>query len=237
MKKILIIILTFFLCSCYNYVEINNLSFISAIGIDYQNEMFELSFEILNTDKTQKQVNNVYEKGNTIASAFDNIDFKIDNKPFYYHLKTVIISKEVAQKHLQELTDYLARSPEIRNEFFLVVANNTTAKSIIDAQSEMMPIIGDEIANLIENSKTGYAYQRSFEDLLEKLLNRRIDMVTSQVSIKDNILILDGISLFKDYQYIGFLPQKDIALFNILSNNPSSIILNKTYIQIDFIKN
>ena len=35
MKKILLIIIIIFLTGCYNYTEINDLAFVSSIGIDY----------------------------------------------------------------------------------------------------------------------------------------------------------------------------------------------------------
>ena len=49
MKKILIIILTLLLCTgCYDYKEINDLAIISAIGVDYENDEYVITLEILN---------------------------------------------------------------------------------------------------------------------------------------------------------------------------------------------
>ena len=49
MKKILIIILTLLLCTgCFDYKEINDLAIINAIGVDYENDEYVITLEILN---------------------------------------------------------------------------------------------------------------------------------------------------------------------------------------------
>ena len=52
MKKLLILlIIPFILSGCYDYNELNDLAIISGIGIDYENEEYIVTYEILSTKK------------------------------------------------------------------------------------------------------------------------------------------------------------------------------------------
>ena len=58
MKKIILIIALFLLTGCYDYKEINNLGIISAIGIDYQDDEYNVTLEVLN-DQADKDSNKI----------------------------------------------------------------------------------------------------------------------------------------------------------------------------------
>ena len=225
MKKMLLIIMCLLLCSCYNYIEVNNLCFISSIGIDYDKK-FNITFEIIEEKKEVVSSSSVSTTGNTISEAFDDLTLKINKKPFYYHLKAIVISKEVATNHLEELTDFFLRSPEIRKEFFLVVSDN--AEKIINSKSKSQTI-GDEISSAIKTSYYNSSYNRTFQDFLEKVLNDKMDAITTEVSLENDSLIIKGIALFKEYKYVGVLSGNDATLLNILNNNKASLLISKKY--------
>ena len=47
MKKILLVLMCLMMCGCYDYKELNQISIIGGIGIDYDNE-YIVSLEIIN---------------------------------------------------------------------------------------------------------------------------------------------------------------------------------------------
>ena len=106
MKKILLIIIIIFLTGCYNYTEINDLAFISSIGIDYNktNEKFIVTYEILNDNSTgEAKINKSYTisaEGKNITDAFNNTSLKVNNKPYFYHLKIIAIDETISKKHM-----------------------------------------------------------------------------------------------------------------------------------------
>ena len=74
MKKLLILLLIpILLGGCYDYNELGDLAIVAGIGIDYQDDEFEVTFEILSTKKEGEQGSassstyNVSAKGNTVA--------------------------------------------------------------------------------------------------------------------------------------------------------------------------
>ena len=226
MKKILLIVIIFLLTGCYDYIEVNDLGFISAIGIDYQDGLFNGTFEILNTcDNKENQSTMINTSGKTVNELFENVSLKMTKIPYYHHLKTVIISKEVAQHHLKELTDYLIRSPKIRNEFYLVIWEDDFLLSNFDND------IGQKIVNLIKtsNKQINIVFDKSFEDILEKLLNNKIEATATVIGIQDKDFIIKGIGLFKNYQYLTYLDTNKSALLNILNNEDVKYPIKLSY--------
>ena len=58
MKKIFfILIIPFILGGCYDYNQLNDLAIISGIGIDYENDEFKVTFEVISTKKEGETIN------------------------------------------------------------------------------------------------------------------------------------------------------------------------------------
>ena len=70
MKKIILILVILLTTGCYDYVELNNISIVSSIGIDYIDNEFILTLEILDDNNSSYVVST---KGKTIVNAFDNV--------------------------------------------------------------------------------------------------------------------------------------------------------------------
>jgi len=190
MKKIFLIILMFLTTGCYDYVEINDLSFVSAIGIDYENDTYKLTFELLNDTKkgessSSQEGYTISGSGPTISKAFENISLKIAKTPYFYHLKAMVISEDVAKNHMKEITEYIIRNPKIRNEFYMVLAKDVSAKEIIKNSDKNHPIVGNKITKLIDSNNDGYSitFAKPFEDILEKLTNKKISPVVSVLTL------------------------------------------------------
>lgn len=65
-EKILIIILTLLLCTgCFDYKEINDLAIINAIGVDYEDDEYVITLEILNDqiDKDSSKITSYTKVG------------------------------------------------------------------------------------------------------------------------------------------------------------------------------
>ena len=236
MKKIILIISILILNACYDYTEINDLSFISTIGIDYKDDKFALTFEILNdTKKGAEQASQkgytISGSGSTLAKAFDNISLKIAKLPYFYHLKAIVISEDVAKKHTKELVEYVTRNPEIRNEFYLVIAKDVKASEIVKSADENNPIVGNQITKLIDSNIESYniTFAKPFEDILEKFENKKIDPIVSVLTLSGKNLKSLGIATFQEYQYISTLTPLESSYLNVLLNNPNNLLVQKKY--------
>ena len=128
MKKILLLLLILLLTGCYNYRELNDLAIVSAIGIDYKDNNFEVSIQIVNPKKQQDSSSAnepdfiIYKsKAKTLQEAFRNVVDTSPNRIYGSHLEILIISEEIAKNHMDKLFDFFAREPEARSEFNILI--------------------------------------------------------------------------------------------------------------------
>lgn len=227
MKKIIILILAIFLTSgCYDYVELNDLSIISGISVDYKDKNYEVTYEILNDQKegqeaSSKQAITVSAKGKNIAEAFNNAAKETPKKPYYAHLKTLVISEEVATNKLESLIDYFLRNTDIRSEFDTVIAKDITAKELLESSDKDNPVISDLIESLLKNNKY-YKNNTStspFEEMVTDILLFGEEAEMAVISKTSDGLNISGIGVFKDYNLQGILSAQESITYNVLTGN------------------
>ena len=159
MKKLLILlIIPFILSGCYDYNELNDLAIISGIGIDYESDEYIVTYEILSTKKegetsASSSTYNVTSRGKTVVEAFSNNGNLMDKVPYFEHVDVVVISEDIAKNNLKEVGEYIIRTSKLRNESFLAIATNSSAKDVIEAKSKEKPVASSFIMNLLENKK------------------------------------------------------------------------------------
>lgn len=232
MKKLLILIVTIFLTSgCYDYVELNDLSIISGIAVDYKDDKYVVTYEILNDQKKQDSISEkaiiVSKSGKTIAEAFNNTTEEIAKKPYYAHLKCVVISEEIAGYKLENLIDYFLRKTDIRSEFDTVIAKDISAKKLLDSNNKNNPVISDLIESLLENNKyyKNNTKTNPFEEMVTDILIFGEEAKMAVIKKDDDNLKIDGIGLFNDYKLQGIITKDNAITYNVLTGNA----LNASY--------
>ena len=237
MKKLFILLLCsiFLVTGCYDNVELNKLAIISGIGIDYQDNNFILTYEILNDNKSDNtgdlMSDTITGIGSTISEAFTNASNKTSKKDFFAHLKLVILSESLIQNHLKEITDYLIRDTDIRDEFYLIVANNTTPEKILKHVDKKHPVASEYIIKLINNEKYNNSLptKEVYQKTLSKLVSKKTDIVLNSISIIDDIFSLNNSYMFNGYNFNSILSLKDSSLYTLLNFNNNGIEYKKYY--------
>lgn len=234
MKKILILIpIILFLCSgCYDYIEINDIAIVSGISIEYGNNEYQVGFEILNTknkedSKESQKAYFVKGTGTNISEAFSSASLEIAKAPYLAHLKTIIISEEIAKNHIKDIIDFIMRDNNTRNIFYLVIAKNATPYEILSNINTNNQVASKAIADLIEN--TNYVHNISsnltFENFLISLLDPYHDTYLASITIENNVTKLGPIGIFNNYQFKDYLTEEEASIFNLLNNSSEEMHL------------
>ncbi len=237
MKKMFILLISLLLLSgCYDNIELNNLAIISGVGIDYKDDNYYLTYEILNDTKTENNTAmlsyTMTGSGKNLSEAFINTNYKVGKKPFFDHLKVVLYSESIIEDHLEDITDYLIRDTNIRDEFIPLVAKDTTPEEILKHNSDNYPVVSDYIMNLVNNEKynNNLAVTDVFQKFLAKLVSPNSDAILSSLSINEmNEITLSNFYAFDDFHYADTLSIKDSSLYNLLTQNTFSLNFTKDY--------
>ncbi len=236
MKKIFILIITILLLSgCYDNVELNNLAIITGIGIDYYDNEFYLTYEILNDIKTE---NNMTMKsfiaeghGKTISEAFINTNYKVGKKPYFAHLKIALLSESVINGNLDKISDYLLRDTDIRDEFIALVTKDVSPKEILQHNSDNYPVVSDLIMDLVNNEQynNNLATDETFQNIVAKLASNKYDIVLNSITLENNEISLNDFCLFNGYLFKNYLNNNYSSLYNLLTKNVFNLKFLKDY--------
>lgn len=230
MKKLLIILfIPFLLSGCFDYNELSDLAIVSGVGIDYENNEYIITFEILSTKKegetsASSGSYNVTSTGSTVFEAFNNNGNLMDKVPYFEHVDVIVISEEVAKNHLKEVGEYIIRTSKLRNETYLAIAKDVSAKDVIEATTKDKPVAASFITNLMENNKNSASagYFMPYTEILNSILTDGEDAILSAVTVKNNNneknIELLGLGVFEDFKLKHIFNIKESSLLNLLSN-------------------
>lgn len=229
MKKIIILLFFIFLsCSCCDYKELNNLAIVSGIAIDFDNEKnnFKITFEVLNDDEASDNSKNdnrayyVSGSGKTVTEAFNSTNLEISKILYLNHVKIMIMSEEIATKKSNQIIDYFIRNPNINNMFYMLVAKENDAKTILKSTSTANKVVSESLYTMIENTTSeNLSLKVNLEDYVDLNVNPMQDLYLPTVTKKNDKLKLEGIAIFNNKNELKeILSYKESQALNILLN-------------------
>ena len=124
MKKILIIIFCLLISGCNNYRELNNIAVVSALGIDYKDNMYNVSVLVKDNVKNDENKTSIYTyEGKSLDEAIKKIGLLASKTLYFIDLDVLVISKNATSK-LQNIMDYLSRDNNVGVNFYILCDNN-----------------------------------------------------------------------------------------------------------------
>lgn len=238
-KLIILLIIPFLLSGCYDYNELSDLAIVSGVGIDYENNEYTVTFEILSTKKegetsASSSTYTVSSKGSTVVEAFNNNGNLMDKVPYFEHVDVVVISEEIAKNHLKEVSEYIIRTSKLRNETFIVIAKDVSASDVMQATTKEKPVASGFIANLLQNNKNSASagYFMPYTEILNSILTEGEDAILSVITVneyddKKGIELL-GLGVFEDFHLKHIFNIEDSAIINVLNNfNAEAVLFEK----------
>ncbi|MGE7918086.1 Ger(x)C family spore germination protein [Viridibacillus sp. NPDC093762] len=255
MKRITIIIfllsLTLLLNGCWSKRELNELAIVMALGIDKIDDEFEVSMQIVNpseistknTGGKNSPAVTYHAKGKSLFEAARRMTTIMPRKPYMSHLQMLVIGKELAAEGIKQSLDFLSRDHEIRNDFYVVVADQSTAKEVLNVLTPIEKVPATKLKNSNEGSQKSWATTSIIQ--LDKLINNlssdgkstvlsTIEIVgdtklgidqTNVERIKTPVLLeYTGLSVFKEDKLVGKLNEEESQGYNFLKDELKSTI-------------
>lgn len=255
MKKLLLTLITLtFLTGCYNYRELNDLAIVTAVSISKEKDNYNIAVQVVNPKKDQDTSSSnepdfiVYKsKGETLQAAFESLVKESPKRMYKTQMQILIIDEKMAKNNIKEVFEYLAREPEIRNEFNVLIGKSD---NILET---LTPLDNLSSQNILDSLKASSKYLGNtnlltFNELLSDYQNEKTEMaipvikLTSQKNKDDKntekilekttttpAIVLDNISIFKDNKLIGYLSTKETVSYNFINNNITLTNIKKDY--------
>jgi spore germination protein KC len=165
------------LSGCWSYRELNNYSFLVALGVDKGKApgTFML-IEQLAIPSNMKAGGgqsggggadsafwNVESEGETVFSTVRDLTRKVQRKPFYGHNSILLFGREIAEEGIFKYIDFIVRDTEPRISTLMVVAKDKAAEIL--AQK---PHLEKTTASKIEKALEGHIFSSYFQQIQVK---------------------------------------------------------------------
>ncbi len=144
-----LLVLCGLLAGCWSKHELNELAIVVGLGIDHEeDDRYRVTIQIVNPGAVtanekmvgQAPVVTFESTGATLPEALRRMTVLSPRRLYFSHLRIVVFGEELARIGLRKPLDFISREPEMRNDFYLVVAKGTTASRILKTYSAMDPI-------------------------------------------------------------------------------------------------
>lgn len=262
-KLFLIFPLLFILTGCYNYHELNDLAIVSAMSISKSNDSYHIAIQVVNTVKEQDATSSdepsfiTYKaSGKSLQKAFSNIIKDTPKKIYGNQMQLLIIDEGLAREGISDILDFLARDPNIRNEFYVAIGRD---KDILDVLTPLDNVSGKNILDKLKatNEDLGIANMVTFNELIANFQNKNIEVALPTIKIEgnrseddvksdleesfpDKRIVISNLSIFKNNKLLGYLTERESLAYNfIMDNITHAIIVNKyknsSYISLELI--
>ncbi|KIL48222.1 Ger(x)C family spore germination protein [Jeotgalibacillus soli] len=200
-KKILLFLLIICITTisgCWNKKELNELSIISALGIDKNEEgEYVKTFQIINPKNVagalqgggggQGPAVTVYSAtGKTILDSHYMGSTKISRRLYMAHTNLLVISEELAREEgIIKILDAFERDPEIRPTTTIVIAHEAKAEDIVKSLTAIDNIPADKVVKTLETSERvwGGELKVTLQGVIKKLTDSGTDPLITGVRV------------------------------------------------------
>ena len=260
MKKIKIFLMIFILSlsfGCSNYKELNDLTILSAIGIDKgKDNKIKITIQTINSKKENSEASTsgssskfiTYESsGNTIQEAIRKSILMSPKRIFGSKMQILVISEECAKDGIAKYLDFFFRDPEIQINFLTLIARNTTANKILSTLTPLETINATNIRDSLKSDTKylGISNEETFDEIISKLINKRREIVLPSIEIvnkKDNNKLknlekssdiadikISTLAVFKKDKFLGYLTPEETIGYSFIKNLiENTIVITKS---------
>lgn len=254
MKKIkifLFLVAALLLTGCGNYRELNDLAITTGIAFDIKDDQYIVSYMIANSNKAETDSKDsetkitVYEgKGNTISSAYMDLNSKNPKIPYIGHLEVVIISEDLAKKGILEALDFLIRNPESRKEFYIVLSKNVEAGTLLKTLAPLESFPSQNIAGIIKSNKDEQStiVMQKYSAVITNMIDEGVEPIINGIELDGNkeegqmqeslekatpsaTIKIDTIGIFKKDKLLGWSTHDETVGINIINNSTGFVLL------------
>ncbi|NBD25174.1 Ger(x)C family spore germination protein [Paenibacillus glycinis] len=237
---------------CWNRNELNEISIATAFGFDKNAGRYNVSAQIINATEiaTNKgssgraPVITVQMPGRTIFEAVRALTTTTPRKIYSSHLRILVIGEDLAREGIAKVLDGLSRDHELRTDFYIIVARNTTANQVLRILTPLERIPTDKMYSSLEASQRnwGVTAKVDLHQLIYDLVDKGKDPVLAGIRIEGNarrggtrmnlsnaspqaILTYEGLAVFHKDKLVGWLNDKQSKGYNYIRGNIKSTIV------------
>ena len=234
------------LAGCWSKHELNELAIVVGLGVDNEDGRYRVTVQIVNPGAVtanekmigQAPVVTFESTGATLPEALRRMTVLSPRRLYFSHLRMIVFGEEQARIGLRKPLDFISREPEMRNDFYLVVAKDTTASKVLKTYSAMDPIPANNLYTKLALSDQMWAAtgKITLNQLIVDITKRGQSAIltgvviqgmtdghgsisnTRDISPRSN-MVYYGSAVFREDRMIGWIGENETKAVNYVHNS------------------
>ena len=217
----ILLVLLLSLTGC-GMVEVEEYSIISGIGVSYENDEYEVTFEIYkenNGETTNLTAITKSAKGKTLSHAISNLSKIMYKQPYLNHCLILLFDKNILEQKLDETLNYFIHDVRIRSSCYLIVSEDLTPKELLEKSKELNYVVSYSLYKQIEHkpSIVGIWSKSNFDFILNERIDKNGIIILPTVKY-DNDFDIKGAYAIKNEKEIYYVTPEEILVIQFFRN-------------------
>ncbi|NLK95039.1 MAG: Ger(x)C family spore germination protein [Clostridiales bacterium] len=255
LTALLILLLSSQILGCYNYREINKITFVTSMIFDTTDDgnsrlYLDCVIPYRNaSESSDKGMRVMFDGiGKTALEAIRNINIDSSNDLNFTQIRSYIFTEKAAKEGINKYIDLIDKNQELGYKSYMFVYYGDI-KELLEKTSKDEEYLGLYLDNLIEmNKKNGKIISSNVSDYMTKSLQKSQISLLTNIEIKNDLIdkkiVTNGGTIMKNGVMLQKLQEDETSYYNLLTKNikEGSIIVpnpndNNEFITLNVIEN
>lgn len=235
----ILVIIPLLLMSCFNYRDINKVTFATSIIFDVDD--FGRAIVYVDCIKPYRSTNESSDKGKriiykgmgkTALEALRDVNLASSYELNYSQTRAYIFTEKAARESIKKFIDLINNNQEfqIKPDMFVYFGDVENLLKITTSDEEYLGLYLEELVN--RNNKNPRAMRANINDYLSNSITASDTYIVGSIEIREDALDkkieIGGGAIIKNNMLVEKIDTKDAMSYNLLMNNVSSGTLELT---------
>ncbi|TQR31030.1 Ger(x)C family spore germination protein [Brevibacillus brevis] len=246
------IVILVLLTGCWNRRELNDLAIVMGAGIDKIDGEYVVSAQIVNPGAvaskesgkiSQSAVATYSMRGTSIFEGIRRMTTETPRRLYFSHIQVLVLGEQVARDGIKEALDLLFRDHEVRPDFYVILAKDTTALQILSMIDPLEKIPATKLYKSLETGEKawGSIVSMKLDEVIADLLREGIEPILVGATVKGkvhmgtsdvnspnvtqpNLLKYEDIGVFKKDKLLGWFNEVESIGFSYITDRVDSTV-------------
>lgn len=217
--SVLIALLLFLLCGCFDYNELNMQELVDGAGIDVSGDVVTVNVLCAATAGEEAKAGSKYTgEGGSFFDAVRSLGKKADKKLYWGHARCLVLG-EAAVESIDEILGTVLRAQDVYLDIIPVIAKGGSAADILAAKPASGRDVTESLADMFANEANSrqFSAKRVWEILREREGGRAYILPTA-VRMGEGFELSGG-AVIRGGELLGYLSGEQMMLYLLLTKD------------------
>ncbi|WP_238178164.1 Ger(x)C family spore germination protein [Paenibacillus contaminans] len=239
------------LAGCWNRKELNDLGIQMGTAIDKVGDQYQVAVQIVvpgevsarKAVSTSSPVTMYKATAPTLFEAFRKLTETSPRQIYGAHTRVLVFSEAIAKDGIAGVMDLSIRDPELRSDFYVMVARHTSAEEVLKIMTPLEKIPANKLFHSLETSAKSWAPTAivTMDILFDKLMSSGVSPVLTGITVTGDkemgkkqanveeiessaTLRYSGLAVFRKDRLVGWLNEEESKGYNYIISDVKSTV-------------